>query len=235
MILTPIYNETLFVLYTTNRNIMKNNHVKIVEYFGMPGCGKTTLCGSIKGSAVIANTDIATIKDISLAFRKASIVKKIMSFPWYMLWPLFVLFCKVPFVGRKHLNLYKIPLLRETFYNFAIRYCKYKLIACDHGIAQSLIALIYDNPDSLNEEFLELIKEVVNKTKASELIYCKVKPETALQRIRKRNRQTSGRTDVIKDDKLLLENLYMQEELYESLAGTIRTTVCNKFTEINND
>ena len=204
----------------------------LVEYFGLPGCGKTTLCSAMHDKN---DKECSTTSELSREFSHSSFLIKVLSFPWYILFPLIRLWFAIPFAGLKHLNRYKIFIIREMFCNFACKYSKLNKVLIDHGLAQSIIVLIYDKSESFNRKTLKLFSRVLARSKVSEIVYCKVAPETSLRRIRKRNRQTPGRSDAIKDDTKLLQNLYMQQKMYDSLAETIKETIGDRYSVLCND
>lgn len=207
---------------------------KIIEFYGLPGCGKTTCCNRRTG----INTDakrIATIKELSEEIASSNIAKKALSFPYYLLIPMFRLFVNVPFVGFKNLNLYLFFLKKEAEYFFARKFSRYDVILIEHGHAQSIISLIYGSPKALNSNTLKVAERLISSSELSEIIYCKVKPETAIQRIRKRNRTKIGRLDAIKDDSILLSELIILNEKFELLAQSLQSLLGSRFRTIFND
>lgn len=208
---------------------------KIIEFFGMPSCGKTTLCNTLQNENEQQGKMVAITENLANEYANSSLWKKTRSIPVYILFSLLRLFAAVPFTGFSYLRRYKVLLRKEILYNFAKRYSKYDYVYIDHGLAQGLIQLVYEYPDSLNEKTLLLAKKVFQKSKADSIVYCKVSPETTLKRIRKRNNPRKSRLDCINDDNVLIQKLSLQELLFDKLAKMLNGFNKERFYIINNE
>lgn len=208
---------------------------KIIEFFGMPSCGKTTLCNTLQNENEQQGKMVAITENLANEYANSSLWKKTRSIPVYILFSLLRLFAAVPFTGFSYLRRYKVLLRKEILYNFAKRYSKYDYVYIDHGLAQGLIQLVYEYPDSLNEKTLLLAKKVFQKSKADSIVYCKVSPETTLKRIRKRNNPRKSRLDCINDDNVLIQKLSLQELLFDKLAEMLNGFNKERFYIINNE
>lgn len=208
---------------------------KIIEFFGMPSCGKTTLCNTLQNKNEQQGKMVAITENLANEYANSSLWKKTRSIPVYILFSLLRLFAAVPFTGFSYLRRYKVLLRKEILYNFAKRYSKYDYVYIDHGLAQGLIQLVYEYPDSLNEKTLLLAKKVFQKSKADSIVYCKVSPETTLKRIRKRNSPRKSRLDCINDDNVLIQKLSLQELLFDKLAKMLNGFNKERFYIINNE
>lgn len=219
----------------SNKKERMTKTISIVEFFGMPGCGKTTSCATSVSSGKCNNNLCALSKDLSEEFGNSKMWKKVCSFPFYIVCPLLKFFVCIPFAGFGYLRRYRLLLVKEMLYNFAKKYSKYNIFYVDHGIAQGVIQLVYEYPDSLNEKSLNLISQIFKRSKVDKIIYCKVTPQTSFKRIRIRNNPRKSRLDYIKDDEQLLEKLQLQQKLFESLANMLKIEEDKRFSVIEND
>lgn len=212
-----------------------SKETRIIEFFGMPSCGKTTQCCTLQEENEQQGKMGAITENLANDYANSSLWKKVRSIPLYIVFSLFGFFTAVPFAGFSYLRRYKVLLRKEILYNFAKQYSKYDYVYIDHGLAQGLIQLVYEYPDSLNDKTLLLAKKIFQKSKADSIIYCKVSPETSLKRIRKRNNPRKSRLDCINDDNLLIKQLSLQEQLFDKLAIMLSEFSEERFNIINNE
>lgn len=212
-----------------------SKETKIVEFFGMPSCGKTTQCHTLQEKNEQQGKMVAITDNLANDYANSSLLEKVGSIPLYIVFSLLRLFTAVPFAGFSYLRRYKVLIRKEILYNYAKRYSKYDYVYIDHGLAQGLIQLVYEYPDSLNDKTLLLAKRMFKKSKADNVIYCKVSPGTALKRIRKRNNPGKSRLDCINDDNLLTQKLSLQEQLFDKLANMLSGFGEERFYIINNE
>lgn len=201
----------------------------IIEYLGLPGCGKTTLCLSKKTE----DADILISSDISA--KKANILQLFRSIPWYIIFPIIQFFFSVPFAGKKYMYLYLCLFKREFLNNYIVKYTSHKVVYIDHGMAQSIISLVLCKNIHFTDKALKCAINVIRKSKLSEIKYCKVKPETSLLRIRNRGGKVLGRVEKISDDQLLLMELVKQYVLFEELYIALRNIPNKKVSELDNE
>lgn len=212
-----------------------SKETKIIEFFGMPSCGKTTQCHTLQKEIGQQGKMVAITENLANDYANSCLWKKIKSIPIYIIFPLLRFCAAVPFAGFSYLRRYKVLLRKEILYNYAKQNSKYNYVYIDHGLAQGLIQLVYEYPDSLNDKTLLLAKRIFQKSKVDSVIYCKVSPETTLKRIRKRNNPGKSRLDCIHDDNLLMQKLSLQEQLFNKLAKMLNVLGKDRFCIINNE
>ena len=95
-------------------------------------------------------------------------------------------------------------------------------ILVDHGIVQSIGSLTYGHVETLPKKSEKYLVKLLGLFAIEEYCFCKITPEMALERIRKRNRQSGrGRLDLIKDDEKLVKELTKQDKLFSSISELV--------------
>ena len=205
---------------------MMSKNTKIIEYFGLPGCGKTTEC---RKKIYNLATDIAVASDISKEMGQTNICKLFVCIPWYIILPLLHLFIAFPFVGIRNLFFYKMLIKKEFIYNFIKNKSKYKIVYIDHGMAQSILSLIFCKPTSYSGIIRKNAIDVLKKSRSSKIVYCAVTPEISASRILNRKNHTMGRLDNIYDENTLLEKLRIQHCIFEDISSLIHKELTEKY------
>lgn len=178
-------------------------HTKVIDLFGIPACGKSTLC------EYMSTADYENVKIVSwlkiLHDAKKHPMRLFMSIGWPSVFAGIRLRCSIPRnMSRKTFSLKKM-LLKETLYRYAIKYSEYDIVLVDHGIVQSFVSLESGEDLHLTKTFNSACLNYLDTTAASIFAYCYLPVKEALERMHKRNRH-SGRID-----KMDIQN--RQEEL----------------------
>lgn len=173
-------------------------HPKIIEFYGLPGCGKTTLCNRLKeyyensGYKVGLLTD--AVKDLSwrsiihaLSFHECVFFLK---FYWAFI--------------RKNVNknLVLSPIRRYLIYKSAKRDGEYDFLFIDHGAAQSVVRALFDAPNPLVSLKSNLVRDYYRMIPADLYINCIITMDEAFSRVKLRNRKNSGTFDQYPDAQL---------------------------------
>ena len=190
-------------------------HPIIIELFGLPGCGKTTLRDNlVKYSGRDRTYSLMT--ELSSQYRHLPFWRKIQHIPWKMWWLLLRFFMSMPLLPLKEWVYYKVFFSFALIYSYS-RYAKgSSFIIVDHGFVQAVVSLMHGHLTRLskNQEirFIEITRLLPN----TKFVYCKLPAEVSFQRIRSRKRDV-GRLDVLKDDELLRNQLIEEKYIFESL------------------
>lgn len=192
-------------------------HTQIIEFFGLPACGKSTLCDTLLSEQIVDEMIFCRMKEISTEYRKISIFCKLRIFPYRASFLLFLLILKTG-DKRKNLRIYK------NFFKIIIIYafCKYnpsdQYMLIDHGVMQSIVSMFYWTKPGRLESSKWIVNCLVGSIGIDYLIFCDVSVAESISRIRKRNRTESGRLDVINDEDELERTLILQSTQYLKLC-----------------
>lgn len=193
-------------------------HTKIVEFYGLPGCGKTTLKNYlVKIEEQSEDCQFSIIDILITHFKKLSLWGKITSIP-FKAWYFIVRFLlSVPFLPVKEWKFYTIFFDIALIYNLKSKIHSSSYILVDHGLFQAVQSVIYSKAVTLSERSWRLLQKIADLLNVDYAVYCSVSTELSLQRIRKRNRKGNGRLDMIKDDNTLLIALEQQRFFFEKV------------------
>lgn len=189
---------------------MKTNPV-IIEFCGIPGCGKTTLCNHL------SNRDewsFGTMLDVLYAYRRSSIISKLKYFPYSAILRLLFALPFFPILPLKHWFLYFNFIKMLVLYGYCRCMKSFDFIVSDHGIIQSFVGLLFDHENELTQKRYRYIISVVKKSQPLLILLCEIPVDVSLIRIRGRNRNY-GRLDVIGNDNILDEKLTNQDYLFK--------------------
>lgn len=189
----------------------KSFNGKIIEFEGIAGCGKSTLCSSF--AEILEHNNITYIysQDIAIYMHKhplsyirsfriknaVSVLRLMLSTGTFRSY-------------RYHIAIFKLLSLYENY----LRTGKESVLLCDHSIVQSAVQVWgYNSHITTDKKIADALSRFYSKTYRSKNVYCIITSEVAAQRIRKRNR-SYGRLDLIKDDNELIRSL-------DNNAGTL--------------
>lgn len=183
------------------------SHIKIVDLFGLPGCGKTTLENELLKQDETDGLHFCNMTEVSQQYRKESLFCKLMVFPYRVciLWTLF--FLLMPKLQRKDWRIYWSTYLISIIYAYCHSVKSDKVMLVDHGIIQSVSSLMYGRISNLTSCHSKILRRILHLLDIDYCIYCQVSPEISLERMRLRNRQDSGRLDSIESNNDLLASL----------------------------
>lgn len=192
-----------------------NKHPRIIELYGLPGCGKTTLRDSVIQMSV-EDKSFVLMSELSRQFKRLPFFTKLRYIPWRQLWCILSFFACMPKLRISEFVYYKV------FFSFAIVYSFSKFargtsfVVIDHGFAQAVVSLMNGHAGSLSEKQKERLSRIICHFKDSYFLYCHLSTETSLQRMRLRDRG-NGRLDVMTNDDELRTKLLEQKEIFDSL------------------
>lgn len=173
-------------------------YTKIIEFYGLPGCGKTTLCNILKESYIKKGYKVGVLTD---ATKQCSFLRIILVLRLSYLTKFFGIFLNyvknnIPF------NYALSPYKRLLIYQCVKSFSDYDYVFIEHGVIQSMVSALY----GYNSPIIILNNPTYGKylslIPVDKYIYCKISSEKAYERIRIRDRKSSGRFDQMPDDSL---------------------------------
>lgn len=219
----------------------------IIEFYGVPGCGKSTAANIIENEylsnkkiyssyKIIEEIQRTTIKHYRLLNKNSpqkptfkEIIELFMYlknkkaiFYWFKLW----------IILKASFSFFVRSLEIMALYQFCEEYHKDEIVIVHHGIIQNLISFVYINPIHSMKNFSKYASKVIDKR--INYVHIEIDVDTALIRLRNRTNQ-HGRLPKIKSDKKLLEVLYFQNGIFyycdELIIGL---SIKNKYKFNNN-
>lgn len=187
---------------------------KVIEFYGLPGCGKTTL------RLALIKEDrfrICYINDVTKDFRSNSILKKIQYAPWKAWFLLLRCILVLPLLPFKEWWIYRGLFIITLAYKHRKKIKEYDFLVMDHGLMQSFIGVLYSHSDRMPEKALCRIHKLVSYLDIESLVFCDVPVNCSMSRIRSRGRSDSGRLDAIEDDSELFKALSIEKEFFNKL------------------
>ena len=175
-------------------------YTKVIEFYGLPGCGKTTLCERLKeqcerdGYTAGVLTDVTKIGTLPCLLRAFSLK----DLCWLTKWCI-----SIKMDNHSSFKIAIAPYKRLLIYRCAKLFSNYDYVFIEHGVVQSMVSALYGTIDYhfvLEKSFSIRLLE---NTQADLFVNCHVEVQEAFKRIRIRNRTTSGRFDQMPDSKLM--------------------------------
>lgn len=193
-------------------------YTKIIEFFGLPGCGKTTLENYLITEGTANSWSFCRMSSLTNEYRQTSLLFKIKTFPYKSFFLLLLMSCKLPpILSLKNIRIYSSLFRIVLAYHYANNVRKKNQVIVDHGIIQSIVSILYSYPQFYKKN-KKIISMFIRSICVDSYVFCSIEPLTSLRRIRQRNRTKEGRLDAIKDDSVLLQYLTNQKKQFEQLT-----------------
>lgn len=202
------------------------NHINgfvCIDFFGLPGCGKSTLSHLVSEKLRAAGL---FVKEISydMDHGKGSLLRTLKKS--FATIKLFFFHPCLSWRVSKILSAYGISLFSKNYFkqiiNLSYKICALKgqtdIIMFDEGLCQAVLSLSVNNDGMREDCYNSLIGSFTNDRKMIN-IYVKTEPEIALSRIRKRNDKQS-RLDYLSNEKAIVIMRKM-----ETLCGALPKTI----------
>lgn len=204
----------------------------IVEFYGLPGCGKSTLCQLIKERS--KNRRITYLYEVYDFYRSKNIIYQILHFPYGVFINVLFLFLISPKLSFSEVNVYKSFLRHVIAYGY-LKFCNnYDFVIADHGIIQSVVSLYYRYEQFFNKKTEMILCKILDKLPVDYLIWCEISVDSSVKRIRTRNRNF-GRFDIIKDDFILKKALNKENELFIVVNNILRKRFPSKYLTVDTE
>ena len=196
---------------------------RIVEFEGMAGCGKSTICRKLRetlpgqGRPVIWLTE-KPFRSYLSATGVGGRLAALRLFSFRAAWRALCFW-----LGAGRLSRYKFCALlcrTEAVYRHFLRHgAPGALLVCDQSLIQTLVAVWgYDARTELTGRERKAVSRFLKAAPVSDHFLCALPAEEHVRRIRLRGR-SGGRLDQIRDDRLLLEKLANNEHTLSQVVA----------------
>lgn len=198
-------------------------HTQIIEFYGLPGCGKTTLCNILKESYINKGYKVGVLTD---ATKQCSFLRIILVLKLSYLTKFFSIFRNY-LKNHIPINYALSPYKRLMIYQCVKSFSDYDFVFIEHGVVQSMVSALYGFKSPVAISNNPTYKKYLSIIPVDKYIYCKITLEKAFERIRIRNRKSSGRFDQMEDDSLkeLLLTQSSQFDEFNMILNELRKDV----------
>jgi len=197
--------------------------MKIIEFAGLPGCGKSTLCKSFIAEKfpqkVYTYKDI--IRFVSTKNRRKiyGIYARVNPFRWKLLKLLKAFSEKYDNISPQAVF---ILIALYDFTSVLQIFKKNSIVVLDEGFVQNITSIAHLQPINEDKELNDLVKYIQAK-KNLFLVNCSADTDTVVERIRKRNGK--DRFNSITDNKDLKNALSIKQDNITKVAKAFGTSV----------
>ena len=194
-------------------------YTQIIDLFGIPACGKTTLSNCLAGRSVEA-LRISTLQDCILNDKKI-VWRLLRSLSLNILWAGIRFRFSAPF-DKKRRDVSLMSFMKHgLYYNYVRRFSDYDIVIVDHGDIQSIVTLERGEDLHNKTKFVKACSRYLNSSLADIYIYCRISAEEALSRMHNRQRD-NGRIDVIGNKHQQLKELNDEISRFEFFAEFLK-------------
>ncbi len=184
---------------------------RIVEFCGLPGCGKSTISHYLANNVLIGK-NMAEISDTN-KFRGFWNIVNIFSIKSLLLFLKSIPIYSFAHIGKIHYLL--SPYTKSLTYDCIKAYSNYDLVIVHHGILQSYVSALYGDEDNI-EKYKKEITTYLETVNVDMVVYIQTSVEIAYERIKKRNQKDHGRLDSLDNEAMLLA-LQKQKLIFDKL------------------
>lgn len=195
-------------------------HTKIIDLFGIPACGKSTLSKYIKDNYADSITIADELDIVNDMKRQAHRLIKISTLG--VIIRNLRIRIAAPLDKKRRVISLRYWIISGLLYHFIKECTNYDLVLFDHGDIQRFVSLERGENLHLQNRFGKACSRYIDSSEATIYVYCKINEETALERMKKRGRN-KGRIDILNDEELQLTELKAETkrfDYYASLLGT---------------
>ena len=164
------------------------SHTKIIELYGVPACGKSTLANYLFSK--YNNKNVANSDESWKEIKQSSLLEKIMSFhakPLYDCYRLCNFFPQTE--KRKDMSLW-ITLFNTYIRCFQSTYSKYNIILNDSSLIQQVVSWERGENFHDNLDFCVRVNNYLQNFPTCIHVYCMIDVDTAIERIKRRMNQS---------------------------------------------
>lgn len=195
-----------------NESIYSNTKTPtIIEFYGLPGCGKTTLSDTLSLKYKMNEVKVAVINDVTSLCSFLHVMRVFRLRDLLAFIGLFFYYLK----NGVAFNYAFAPFRRLLIYRCIKKYSDYDYVFIDHGVIQSFVSALYELRGTFEIDNDSKYRRFLTVVPVDKYVYCKISSEKSYERIKIRDRKDSGRLDQ-KPQKTLLELLSAQCDQFDS-------------------
>ena len=169
---------------------------KIIEFYGLPGCGKTTLRSNLLLSL---SKHAGSIQDVMTLYKHESFFYRLFHLPIKQWCLLSIFLIMMPQKRKNTKSAYVALYYKVLAYAYCASKSPFDFIVVDHGIVQQLGSILHNMDYKLSDKSMKRVLLFLNSIKNSIFVYCQISSELSLSRIRARKRD-GGRIDAVMND-----------------------------------
>lgn len=194
-------------------------NIKIIEFYGLPGCGKTTLRNQLIQSPL---KRFGTINEVMTQYKKESLIYRITHLPLKQWWQLTLFILSLSNIRSNRKSFYVVLYYKTLAYSYCREKSIFDYVVVDHGLVQQVGSILHNMNYDLSEKSLGKLSRFLYLMKETKTIYCQIPSELSLSRIKKRNRD-SGRIDAMMYDReKALYYLEKEKSFFERISKTTK-------------
>lgn len=187
-------------------------HTQIIDLYGIPACGKTTLARYMVNHPV-DGLRVATMEDCMMAALNDK-WRLFLSVSLKNVWASVRLKFSAPLDKKRSVIPFRAILLMNAYKKYIRKYTDYDIVVTDHGDIQCFVSL--EHGDNLHEtqRFKGACCHYLDASLSTAYIYCQIDGKTALQRMNGRGRD-KGRIDSMSDIVFKLQELETESKRFD--------------------
>ena len=194
---------------------------KIIELYGLPGAGKTTICNFFREQSGLQVGKVHLVMDL---YKKEALSFKIIHFPLFQCIKLTFFLLITKHKRGSFVAVYKLFYYLLIAYNYCQYQKEYEYIVVDHGMVQQLGSMLHNSEYKITQKALDRYSKLLISIRNVYYVYCYISKETALNRMRVRGRNL-GRIDAVMDNALMAYDLMEKEtNLFEKLSSALENS-----------
>ncbi|QRN85500.1 AAA family ATPase [Clostridia bacterium] len=214
-----------------------NQTAILVEFNGLPGCGKTTIANELLEELRSLGYAVATHKELlhhRVKVKKLDLFKSLLDARNRKFFNASLLLC----FSTRPFKLGRIQYARNAYvYYYTVHICRkerkeYDFIICDQGLLQVILSIIHMDKINKPKTVQKMLEDAFAGLGTVILVNCKVKIDTAKERIRLRKLKC-GRLDYITEDEKLVSALTRQECCLETIRNMASNLVEGNVLELD--
>lgn len=181
-------------------------NIKIIEFYGLPGCGKTTLRSNL---LLLPSKHTGSIQEVMVLYKQESFFYRLFHLPIKRWWLLSMFLISIPEKRKNAKSDYVALFYKVLAYNYCASKSPFDFVVVDHGIVQQLGSILHNMDYKLSDKSLKRVLLFLNSIKNTLFAYCQISSELSLKRMKMRKRD-GGRIDAVMND--TVQALYYLEK-----------------------
>lgn len=170
--------------------------VKVIEFYGLPGCGKTTLRSNLLFSH---SKQVGSIEDVMILYNNEPFFYRLFHLPIKQWFLLSIFLMTMPHKRKNSKSFYVALYYKVLAYTYCATKSPLDFVVVDHGIVQQLGSILHNMDYRLSDKSMKRFIMFLNSIEKTIFTYCQISSELSLNRIRFRKRD-GGRVDAVMND-----------------------------------